>query len=408
MVEIAVLGHGVVGSGVAELLLKNSESIAKKAGQKIKLKYILDRRDFPDSPYAQSFVKDFDIILCDPAVTVVAEAMGGVNPAYDFAKACLEAGKSVVTSNKEMVAAKGAELLQLAKAHNVNFMFEASVGGGIPVIDPLHRCLAANEILSIAGILNGTTNFILTKMITENMDFDVALKAAQKLGYAEADPTADVDGHDACRKICILASLAFGTHVHSECVSTQGIRDITAEDVAYAEHADCKVKLIGQTHLTSDCKVFVLVSPAFVPKSSLLAGVDDVFNAVMVNGDATGDVMFYGKGAGKFPTASAVLGDVISCVTANGTLPGLTWIDNGKDNLADVKAETATFYVRAKGNADDAASLFENVSFLSRPNQSADEIAFIISCEVEREIENKLEASPLAVLAKIRMLETEV
>lgn len=407
MVEIAVLGHGVVGSGVAELLMKNSESIAKKAGEEIRVKYILDLRDFPDLPYGEKFIKDFNIILNDPCVKVVVEAMGGVNPAYDFIKASLEAGKSAVTSNKEMVAAKGAELLKIAREKNVNFMFEASVGGGIPVINPLHQCLAANEILSVAGILNGTTNFVLTKMISEGMDFDAALKIAQKLGYAEADPTADIDGHDACRKICILASLAFGKHVYPECVHTEGIRGITAEDVAYAENASFAIKLIGQTHLTNDCKVFILVCPALVPKRSQLAGVDDVFNAVLVNGDATGDVMFYGKGAGKFPTASAVIGDVVSCVTAKGNIPSLTWVDGDKSNIADIKAETATFYIRAKGGINDAAQIFGNAEFLSRENQPAGEIAFIVPCEIERDIEKKLEASKLEVLSKIRVLETE-
>lgn len=407
MVEVAVLGHGVVGSGVVGLLIKNSEGIAKKAGEEIEVKYILDLRDFPDSPYKEKFTKDFNVILNDPDIKVVVEAMGGVYPAYDFIKASLEAGKSAVTSNKEMVATKGAELLETAKKNNVNFMFEASVGGGIPVINPLHQCLAANEILSIAGILNGTTNFILTKMINEDMAFDAALKMAQKLGYAEADPTADVDGHDACRKICILASLAFGTHVYPECVSTEGIRGITTEDVAYADNADCAIKLIGQAHLTSDCKVFILVSPAFVPKRSLLSGVDDVFNAILVNGDATGDVMFYGKGAGMFPTASAVIGDVISCVTANGNIPSLTWTDSGKDNVADIKAEPATLYIRANGSADEAVKVFRDARFLSRGNQPDNEIAFILPCMVEREIEEKLAVSSLGVLAKIRVLETE-
>lgn len=407
MVEIAVLGHGVVGSGVVELINRNGEIIAKKTGETIQVKYILDLREFPDSPYKEKFTKDFNIILEDPDIKVVAEAMGGVNPAYDFIKASLIAGKSAVTSNKEMVAAKGAELLKTAKDNGVNFMFEASVGGGIPVITPLHQCLAANEILSVAGILNGTTNFILSKMINEGVAFDSALKMAQKFGYAEADPAADIDGHDACRKICILASLAFGTHVYPECVLTEGIRGITSEDVAYAENAGCVIKLIGQAHLAGDCKVFALVSPAFVPKHSQLASVDDVFNAILVTGDATGDVMFYGRGAGKFPTASAMISDIISCAAVNGNIPSLTWEDSDKNNVADIKNESATLYIRAKGSENEAGIIFGDVNFLSRENQPADEVAFIAACMTEREIEEKLASSNLEILAKIRILETE-
>ena len=241
MAKIAVLGYGVVGSGTVEVFYKNKESLEKKAGQEMDIKYILDVRDFNDSPYKDKFVKDFNVILNDPEVTVVAEVIGGLKPSYDFVKSSLEAGKSVVTSNKELVAAKGAELLAIAKEKNVNFFFEASVGGGIPIIKPLHACLSANEIDEIAGILNGTTNFILTKMIRDGMDFEKALKIAQELGYAERNPSADVDGHDACRKICILASLAFGKHVYPESVHTEGITKITLEDVEYCDSADCKI-----------------------------------------------------------------------------------------------------------------------------------------------------------------------
>ena len=245
MAKIAVLGYGVVGSGTVEVFYKNKESLEKKAGQEMDIKYILDVRDFNDSPYKDKFVKDFNVILNDPEVTVVAEVIGGLKPSYDFVKSSLEAGKSVVTSNKELVAAKGAELLAIAKEKNVNFFFEASVGGGIPIIKPLHACLSANEIDEIAGILNGTTNFILTKMIRDGMDFEKALKIAQELGYAERNPSADVDGHDACRKICILASLAFGKHVYPESVHTEGITKITQEDVENCDSADCFFKLIG-------------------------------------------------------------------------------------------------------------------------------------------------------------------
>ena len=314
MAKIAVLGYGVVGSGTVEVFYKNKESLERKAGQELDIKYILDLRDFPDSPYQDKFVKDFDVILNDDEVTVVAEVIGGLKPAFDYVKSALKAGKSVVTSNKEMVAAKGAELLETAKEHKVNFFFEASVGGGIPIIKPLHACLSANEIDEIAGILNGTTNFILTKMIRDGMGFDEALKIAQELGYAERNPSADVDGHDACRKICILASLAFGKHVYPDSVHTEGITKITLEDVEYCDSYDAKIKLIGCAKRENEDKISIGVFPAIIKNESQLAGVNDVFNAILVRGDATGDVVFYGKGAGKLPTASAVVADIVSAV----------------------------------------------------------------------------------------------
>lgn len=406
MIEIAILGHGTVGSGVAEVLIKNGSNIAKKAGDEIHIKYILDLREFPGCPYEDKFTKDFGIILSDPEVKVIVEVMGGVSPAYDYVKAGLEAGKSVVTSNKELVAEKGAELLASAAKNDVNFLFEASVGGGIPIIRPLHQCLAANEIDGIAGILNGTTNYILTKMIKENMPFDEALKTAQKLGYAESDPTADVDGHDACRKICILASLAFGTHVYPKCVPTEGISGITHEDVQYAENAGMVIKLIAQTHRINDCKVFALVSPAMVPEESQLAGVDDVFNAILVRGDSTGEVVFYGKGAGKFPTASAVIGDVIDCARASGNIGGLNWLDSDGDNVADVNSEPAVIYVRCMASEDRITSIFGDVRFLSRSKQSAGEVAFITPCMIGREIDSLLEKAGIKPISRIRVLET--
>ena len=246
MVQAAVMGYGVVGSGVVEVLTQHTDSIARRTKEEIGIKYILDIRDFPDSPFQDKFTKSFDDILNDDEVKVVAEVMGGVNPAYDFTKRLLESGKSVVTSNKELVATKGAELLRIAKEHNVNYLFEASVGGGVPIIRPLSQCLAANDVIEIAGILNGTTNFILTKMIRENMPFEDALKMAQELGYAEKNPTADVEGLDAGRKISILASLVYGKHVYPQYVHTQGITGITLEDVAYAASWGGVIKLIGQ------------------------------------------------------------------------------------------------------------------------------------------------------------------
>ncbi len=391
MISIAVLGHGVVGSGVVEVLDKNAASIAKKTGKEIAVKRILDLREFPHSPHKDKFTKDYADILNDPDIQVVVEVMGGVHPAYDFVKSALQAGKSAVTSNKEMVAAKGAELLDIAAKHNVNFLFEASVGGGIPIIRPLHQCLAANDIGEIAGILNGTTNFILTKMFQEGMAFEDALKLAQQLGYAEANPAADVEGHDACRKICILSSLAFGSHVYPDNVPTQGITNITKEDVHYAEAADCVIKLIGQAHKTPDGKVYAMVSPAFISRDSQLAGVDDVFNAVLVRGDATGDVVFYGKGAGKLPTASAVVADVIDCVKATGTIQSLRWTDSDGNNLADHKQQEAAFYVRLTGVTNQQIThCFGSVQPLARSSQPTHESAFLTGPLAEGVLEEKL------------------
>lgn len=311
MVYVAILGHGVVGSGVAQVLRENADNIANKAGKAIGVKRILDLREFPGDPYADRFTKNFDEILHDADIQIVVETMGGLHPAYDFVKACLLAGKSVVTSNKELVAAKGDELLEIAKAQNVNFLFEASVGGGIPILRPLDQCLAANHVHEIAGILNGTTNFMLTKMFEEGMDFGDALALAQKLGYAERDPSADVGGHDTCRKICILASLAFGKHVYPHQVYTEGIESISAADVSCAEALGRVIKLIGFVRMLDDGHLHCLVAPMLVSKDSLLSDVKDVFNGIQVRGDVIGDVMFYGRGAGKLPTASAVVADVI-------------------------------------------------------------------------------------------------
>lgn len=280
--NIAVMGYGVVGSGVVEVVYTNHEKLLRKTKQDaMEVKYILDLREFPDSPYADRFTKDFNVILNDDDVQIVVETMGGLHPAFEFVSACLAAGKHVVTSNKELVAAKGIELLRIAKDNHVNFMFEASVGGGIPIIRPISQCLAGNEIDEIAGILNGTTNFILTKMIREKMDFAQALKIAQDLGYAERNPAADVEGHDTCRKICILASLSFGKHVYPEQVHTEGITNITLEDVEYACAWGGAIKLLGCSKMLDNGKISAIVSPAFVPDSSQLASVEDVFNAIL-------------------------------------------------------------------------------------------------------------------------------
>lgn len=335
MKKFAVLGHGVVGSGVVELFYKNKKSIEKHAGDDMDIKYILDLRDFPDSPYKEKFTKNFEDILNDEEVTAVAECMGGVEPAFTFTKKLLEKGKSVSTSNKELVAKKGDILLKTAKENNCNFFFEASVGGAIPIIRPLHRCLAGNDITKVAGILNGTTNFILTKMYNDNMPFNEALALAQKLGYAEKDPTADVEGHDACRKICIISSLVFGKHVYPDSVYTKGISEIQLCDVSSADVLGYSTKLIACVTKTGNGKILPVVMPMLVPFENIISGVSDVFNAVLVYGDGIDQTMFYGRGAGKLPTASAVLGDVIESVKHNVTVFSQSWESAEDDSFID-------------------------------------------------------------------------
>lgn len=314
MLKVAVMGYGVVGSGVCEVIRTNAKSLAEKLGDEVEVKYVLDIKEVdPSDPEASKITKDFQRVLNDPEVSVVAEVMGGATFAYDYTKQLLLAGKHVVTSNKELVATKGTELLAIAKEKNVNYLFEASVGGGIPIIRPLYSCLAANEITKITGILNGTTNYILTKMFREGSDFATALKEAQEKGYAERNPSADVDGIDACRKIAILASLVFGKEVECDKIKTVGITGITASDVAYAEKMNAVIKLIGQAQM-KDGKVYVSVEPRIIAKGTPLSAIDDVFNGIMVNGNAIGEVVFYGPGAGKLPTASAVVADIIDCL----------------------------------------------------------------------------------------------
>ena len=407
---VAVMGFGTVGSGVAELLDKNHDSIVKKSMQdSLELKYILDIRDFPDSTYKDKLIKDFNIILNDPEVEIVVETMGGVTFAYDFVKKLLLAGKSVVTSNKELVAQYGYELLTIANEKNVNFLFEASVGGGIPIIRPMTQCLAANEIDEIAGILNGTTNYILTKMITENQSFDEALKKAQELGYAEKDPTADVDGHDSCRKICILAALAFGKHVYPDSVHTEGIRKITLSDVAYAACWGGVIKLIAKAKKLENGQVNVTVGPTFVARHSQLAGVDDVFNAALIRGDATGDIVFYGKGAGKMPTASAVVADVIDAAKHIQKKKFFGW-DAAEDNyVADYNNAVTALYVR--GTADDKQAVIKAlndaigaVHVLTRENAPENEIAFVTNPAAEGALKEKINAvNGLSVDSVIRV-----
>lgn len=310
MINVAIFGFGVVGSGTAEVLTQNAKLISERVGDDINIKYILDLRDFPDSPFADKIVHDVNIIINDPEVKICAELMGGSHPAFEFSAAAMKAGKSVVTSNKEVVATFGPELLKIAKENGVRYLFEASVGGGIPVIHPIGNCLTANDITEVNGILNGTTNYILTQMINENKDFDTALAEAQEKGYAERDPSADVDGIDTCRKIAILSAISFGKLVPPDKIKVEGIRGVTLRDVANASKLGASIKLIGKAVRVGD-KVSACVSPTLVRRTNPLSGISDVYNGVLVNGNAIGDVMFYGRGAGKLPTASAVVSDII-------------------------------------------------------------------------------------------------
>ena len=403
--EIAIMGYGVVGSGVAEVIAINGKKIAAKCGQnEVNVKYILDLRDFPGDVNEKKIVKDFNVILNDSDVKVVVETMGGQHPAFEFVSSCLKAGKSVVTSNKELVAAKGDVLFKLAKENNVNFMFEASVGGGIPVLRPIDRCLAANQIDEVAGILNGTTNFILTMMIFNSMSFEDALKLAQENGYAEKDPTADIEGFDACRKICILASLCFGKHVFPESVYTEGITKITLEDVEYARAWGGVIKLLGRAKRVGD-KISAMVSPAFVKNESILSGVNDVFNAILVRGNAVGDVCFYGRGAGKMATASAVVADVIDCINYIDNRKAMGWDDAVENYVVDHSDVETSFYIRAEGDKvfalKAAEEIFGDISILDRTDAPENEFAFVTPCDKEGVLEEKL--ADIKVLSKIRV-----
>lgn len=363
MINVAVLGFGTVGSGVVELIDMNKGHISAKLENQLNVKYILDIRDFPDSPYKDKFVKDFSIIENDPEIKVVAEVIGGATFAYDYTVRALKAGKSVVTSNKELVAQKGYELLTLAKENNVNYFFEASVGGGIPLIRPMHRCMAANQITEFYGILNGTTNYILTKMIEENVAFEDALKNAQTLGYAEADPTADVEGIDACRKMCILASLAFGNHVYPKDVYAEGITKISLEDVAIADEKGFSIKLIGQGENYGD-SLKVMVAPALVTHNSLLSGVKDVFNSVLIRGNAVGDVFLCGRGAGKLPTASAVVADILDAAKHFEFLKGWGWQDEITGKVLPQEKLESAWYIRTENTADEVLTFFPDADIV--------------------------------------------
>ena len=402
--NVAILGFGVVGSGVAEVISQNAEHIKENSNVELSVKKILDIRDFPDSEFAPLLTKDFQEILNDDSIDIVCETMGGVNPAFTFVSECLKKGKHVVSSNKELVATRGYELLELARENNVNFLFEASVGGGIPIIRPLSRCLAGNKVNEVAGILNGTSNFILTKMIVDGMSFSDALSLAQELGYAEKDPTADVEGFDALRKICILASLCFGYHVYPDGVYTEGISKITLEDVAYAESYDSVIKLIARAKKLSEDKITLMVTPCFVKNSSMLSGVSGVFNACLVRGDMTGDVLMYGKGAGKLATASAVVGDIIDSASNDKERKFFGWADEKKDFVASYLENETALYVRAT-DADTAETekVFGTVKYLKRDNQPENEIAFVTPVMKESELRDKLSQLKANLITTIRI-----
>jgi homoserine dehydrogenase len=403
MAKIAIMGYGTVGSGVYDIIKKNADKLCRNTdGEPVEIKYILDIRDFDDHPEKELFTKEFNDILKDDEVSVVAEVMGGLHPAYEFTKELLESGKSVVTSNKELVATYGSELLEIAKDTNVNYFFEASVGGGIPIIRPMHQCLTANNIEKIAGILNGTTNYILHQMIANGKTFDVALKDAQAKGYAEKNPAADVEGYDACRKIAILASLACGKTVDYNDIETEGITKISLEDVKYAAQMDSVIKLIGYAEFLENGKVYAIVSPMIVSNKSPLSGVDDVFNAIMVTGDCVGDVMFYGRGAGKLPTASAVVADIVDSVRHKERSKKIFWEKQSENISASKDDKSFRYFIRCKDTAENVLKIFGKCEFTD--NIVSGESAFITPALTGSEKEEKLEKLSDAVSC-IRVLE---
>ena len=400
MIQIAVLGYGTVGSGVVEVLERNVQTISKKAGQEIHVKYVLDLRDFPGNPIQERIVHDYDIILNDPEIKIVAEVMGGVEPAFTFSKKALMAGKSVCTSNKELVARHGSELLTIARENSVSYLFEASCGGGIPIIRPLMTSLTGDVIDEITGILNGTTNYILTKMIQEGSAFADVLKQAQELGYAERNPEADIEGYDPCRKIAILSSLAYGQLVNYEDVYTEGITGITAEDIRYIKAMGKTVKLLASSKREGD-KVNAMVAPFIVSPEDPLYSVNDVFNAIFVHGNMLGDAMFYGSGAGKLPTASAVVGDIVDeAVHLNETIMPV-W-DTNKMELMDISTSSKPFFVRVKGkDKAKAEAVFGNIQIVEVP-ELADEFAFVTEAMSEADYKKKAEALQ-NVLGRLRI-----
>ncbi|MCB7514375.1 homoserine dehydrogenase [bacterium 210917-SL.2.15] len=400
MIQIAVMGFGTVGAGVAEVLQTNGALLEKRLGEAVALKYILDIRDFPDSPFGALVAHDFETIVNDPELDVVVETIGGAGIAYEYTRRALLAGKHVVTSNKELVATRGRELLTLAEEKNVNYLFEASVGGGIPILRPLQQCLAANEIEEVFGILNGTTNYILTRMVRSGITFEAALKEAQAMGYAEQDPTADVEGQDACRKICILADLAFGREVLPEQVPTEGISGVTLRDVEIVEKAGWRVKLLGRAVRRADGSICAYVAPHLVEEHHPIAAVEDVFNAVMVRGNAVGEVMFYGPGAGKLPTASAVVADVIDAAQHRQQRRRIGWEAGAAAACSGAAALSMRCYLRTKDDLGRVEALFPDCEILS---SQEGEVAFLAP---EMPLETLRQcAEALQVCAKLCVLE---
>ena len=384
MIKIGLLGHGVVGTGVVDVINNKSAQLFEQTGEEITVKSILVRHDY-DVEYKEKFVYSFDEILSDEEISIVVEAMGGTDPAYKYVKSALLAGKSVVTSNKELVAKYGVELMNIAEENNINFMFEAAVGGAIPVIHGVRNCLKANKVNSIAGILNGTTNYILTKMIDEKQSFDVALKAAQELGYAEADPSADVDGIDTCRKICILADIIWGNHILPENVHTEGIRSVRIEDVDILKTVGGAIKLLGVAKSTYDNKMFIMTAPHVVFNQGILYAANDVFNAAQLETDNAGLMAFYGRGAGSLPTASAVVNDIVECVCADGTIYP-AWDDEKPENVADYKDVPMQFYVNVADDAEKVENVFETAEII----YIRESTAFITEKITENQLNEKL------------------
>ena len=398
--KVAVMGYGTVGSGVVEVIADNQELIAKRTGEAVEVKYILDIREFPGDRFEDKIVHDVNLIMDDPEVGVVCEVMGGVGVAYQFTKMALERGKSVCTSNKELVAKHGPELLRIAAENHCSYLFEASVGGGIPIIRPLNNALTAEKIEMITGILNGTTNYILTKMEREGADFADVLKEAQEKGYAERNPEADVEGHDACRKISILSSLMTGKTVNSEKVYTEGITKVTASDFVYAKAMGRSIKLLGMSCDQGD-EVQVMVAPSMISNQNPLYMVSDVFNAILVRGNMLGDSMYYGRGAGKLPTASAVVADVIDCVKNAGKNIACLWsADEAK--VADIAEVERSFFLRVSADALDVVKAAFPGGETVLVDGRAD-AGYVTAPVKEKEFAAKCEALGNVVLSKIRM-----
>lgn len=402
MINVAVLGYGTVGSGVVEVINTNHESINKRAGQEINVKYVLDLRDFPGDPVEKILVHDYEQIVNDPEVDIVVEVMGGVEPAYTFVKKALLAGKNVCTSNKALVADKGRELMDIAREKSINFLFEASCGGGIPIIRVINSSLTGDEIDEVTGILNGTTNYMLYKMSTEGCEFDTVLKEAQQKGYAEADPTADVEGYDACRKIAILSSLAYSEYFDYKDIYTEGITKITPEDMEYAAKLGRTIKLLGTSRRNADGTCYAMVAPFLIGRDSPLYSVNDVFNAVFVHGNMLGDAMFYGSGAGKLPTASAVVGDIVDAAKHLHTNIFTNW-NSTPAKLRPLDQVSGRFFVRVKKEAaEEAKEVFENADMICL-DQLPEECAFITTDMTQGEFCAKAEKLGDKVLAKIRV-----